>query len=348
LSMWEETYFSSKRSGKVLSTIRTVPLQITRQSITSVLVKRLQYLIKQIQAGKESLTLLDENLCDKQTFCDFLILILKSLLVDNRRVRMFLELVALGNIRGALEMFHAFLTAGSLETKKIIGNMKENSSYLVPVHEFIKSVMLGSRRYYSENLSDILNVFAVGDLERPSHFTRLRVLQWLYERRYEATQFGGTGLLSIDILTDYFQRVGVSKKDVQVSLKHLIEGALVENDLRSQQLIAEAQAVRITPTGRYYLSHLHKQFPYMDLAIQDTPIFDRVVFQSLDSDCPSIDMPVRFRRCETFLAYLEDQENEELITIEKIAKNVTWRRRFVPNMRGVYENTKRRIQEKGY
>jgi len=58
LSMWEETYFSSKRGSRVLSTMRTVPLQIARQSIGSVLIKRLQYLIKQISEGKEPLTLL--------------------------------------------------------------------------------------------------------------------------------------------------------------------------------------------------------------------------------------------------------------------------------------------------
>jgi hypothetical protein len=41
------------------------------------------------------LTLLDSSVCDKSTFCKFLDLILRSLLVDNKRVRMFLEAVAL-------------------------------------------------------------------------------------------------------------------------------------------------------------------------------------------------------------------------------------------------------------
>jgi hypothetical protein len=126
MSMWEETYYASKRTGRGLSTIRTVPLQITRQSTSAVIVKRLEYLIGQIQQGKEKLTLLDTALYDAQTFCRFLELILRSLLVRNRRVRMFLELVALGNIRSALELFHAFLTAGSFETTKVIAAMRQN------------------------------------------------------------------------------------------------------------------------------------------------------------------------------------------------------------------------------
>ena len=47
LSMWEETYFTSKRTGRTLSTIRTVPMEIARQSPSAVIVKRLEYLISQ-------------------------------------------------------------------------------------------------------------------------------------------------------------------------------------------------------------------------------------------------------------------------------------------------------------
>jgi hypothetical protein len=347
LSLWEETFFSSKRAGRVLSTMRTVSLQIARQSITSVLVKRLKYLIRQINAGAEALMLLDESICDKKTFCNFLDLILRSLVVDNKRIRMFLELAALGNIRAALDMFYAFLTAGSLETGKILDSMRNSEEYLVPDHEFIKSVMLGSKRYYSESTSDIVNVFAIGDVEAPSHFTRLRILQWLYERRHESTAYG-LGFRTLDEMTIYFNRVGVSDRDVTTSVRRLTEGALLENELRARKLLNEAQAVRITPAGRYYLTHLYRQFPYIDLVMQDTPFFDKESFQQIARLCESTEMRERFMRCEKFLDYLQDQEEEELITIEKLGSDMTWRRRFVPNMRTTYESTRQFIIRKGH
>lgn len=126
LSMWEETYYASKSSARVLSTIRTVPIQIARQSVTAVLTMRLRYLLNQIEGNRESLLLLNQNECPKDEFVEFLKLIVRSLLVENRKVRYFLELVALGNIRGALELFSNFLTAGSLETPKIRAFMKQN------------------------------------------------------------------------------------------------------------------------------------------------------------------------------------------------------------------------------
>jgi hypothetical protein len=347
MSMWEETYFASKRGGRSLSTIRTVPMQIARQSTSAVIVKRLEYLIKQVKGEREPLTLLDKNFCDRDTFCAFLELILRSLLVRNKRVRIFLELVALGNIRASLEMFHAFLTAGSLETQKILDCMRNNDEYLVPVHEFIKSVMLGSKRYYSERTSPILNVFAIGDVEKPSHFTRLRLLQWLYERRHEATPYGN-GFMTIPRLLDYFKGVGISLTDIQASIRWLVENALVENDLRAQKLLDDAQAVRITPTGRYYLGELYIMFAYMDLVIQDTPFLDEKCFRVITPKCESVDMGVRFERCEAFLNYLADQEEEELITLEKVSGDITWRRRFIPRMRGHYEREKQFIINKKY
>jgi hypothetical protein len=347
LSMWEETYFASKRAGRSLSTMRTVPMQIARQSTSAVIVKRLEYLIKQVKAGKEPLTLLDAEFCDRETFCRFLELILRSLLVRNRRVRMFLELVALGNIRSSLEMFHAFLTAGSLDTRKIVSCMRENDEYLVPVHEFIKSVMLGSKRYYSERTSPILNVFAIGDVEVPSHYTRLRLLQWLYERRHEATPYGN-GFMAIPRLADYCNRIGISAADSRASLRRLVENALVENDLRAQKLLDETQAVRITPTGRYYLINLYRMFAYMDLVMQDTPFLDEKCFRDVARRCESPEMAVRFERCETFLNYLADQEEEELITLEKLGGDITWRKRFIPRMGRYYEIERQFIINKGY
>jgi len=347
ISMWEETYYMSKRSGRTLSTLRTVPIQINRQSVTSIVVKRLKYLSKQVQNNKEPLPLLNKDVCDRDTFCMFLNLVIHSLLVDNRKVRIFLELLALGNIRRSLEMFHLFLTAGSLEAQKILDSMKRDEKYRVPEHEFVKSVMLGSKRYYSERTSDILNLFTIGDIEHPSHFTRLRMLQWLFERRHETTHFG-QGFMNRENMRIYLLNIGISEKDIDINLKRLVEHGLIEDDLRSQKLISEAQAYRITPTGRYYLQHLYRQFPYIDLVMQDTPFFDKDIFQQIKEDCESVDMNVRFRRCENFIQYLSDQEEEELRTIRKLKVDITWQPQFVRNISRTFESTKRLIIAKGY
>jgi hypothetical protein len=106
--------------------------------------------------------------------------------------------------------------------------------------------------------------------------------------------------------------------------------------------------VRITPAGRYYLTHLYRQFAYVDLVIQDTPFFDHGAFEDIAPLCEATDMPIRFQRCELFLKYLEDQEEEELVTIERLGSELTWRHRFVPNMKSTFEATKKFIITKEY
>lgn len=244
-------------------------------------------------------------------------------------------------------MFTEFLTAGSLETQKILNFMVQNESYLVPMHEFVKSTMLLSKKYYSERHSHVSNVFAVGDIERPSHFTRLRILQWLYERRHESS-FYGRGFHQLGSAKKYFHKIGISEKDVETSHRILTESFLIENDLRAIKNYSDAQAIRLTPTGRYYLIKLHRKFEYIDLVMQDTPFFNREVFDQIEVLCDANDMKSRFERCEIFLNYLEDQEEEELITIEKISSGVTWRPRFVPTMKRSFQATKEFIIEKDF
>jgi len=119
-------------------------------------------------------------------------------------------------------------------------------------------------------------------------------------------------------MVTYFNSIGVSRKDVISSIRRLTESALIENDLRALRLIDDAQAVRITPSGRYYLTYLHRQFPYIDLVMQDTPFFDREVFDEIEPLCEATDMQARFRRCERFLRLYSGQEEEEMVTIEKL------------------------------
>ena len=334
--MWEETYYASKKSSQILSTIRTVPIQITRQSVTSVITKRVNYLVKQIITQNEPLDLLEEAICDRKTFCNFLNLIPSSLLVGNRRIRMFLESIALGNIRRALEIFHKFLTAGSFDTNRSLEKMIKNKKYRVPEYTFVTSVMLGSNRYYSERTSEIVNLFAIGDMEKPSHFSRLRILRYLFDRKSEATPFG-VGFVLIKKMLKYFGRIGMSQQDFTVSLVTLVDNSLVEDDLRSRKLTDSSNAIRISPTGRYYSTFLYKVIGYVDLVWQDTPIFDKRIYDENRTVIDSDGISDSLLRCMNFIEYLEKQESEELITLSKLNKEYAWEYRFTPAMQITYE-----------
>jgi len=179
IALREENYLKSKQQGS-LSTIQSHRVYLPKQSIMPILDKRLECLANDIASDS---TALSPNLSDLYlTALDirqFIILIKDSIVSERVRVKDFLESIALGNLRESLDFFLSFLLSENTDTRKIISFMKDGEKYLVPDHEFIKSIALGSKQFFSESDSPILNLFSVMDMQNPSHFTKLRILNFL-------------------------------------------------------------------------------------------------------------------------------------------------------------------------
>ena len=76
-------------------------------------------------------------------------------------------------MRHALDMFRDFVSSGNINVFKIL---KIGGGYHVPFHEFAKSAILGSRKYYRSSVSHVVNVFKPSGARRASHLTALRIL----------------------------------------------------------------------------------------------------------------------------------------------------------------------------
>ena len=93
-------------------------------------------------------------------------------------------------MRHALDMFRDFVSSGNINVFKIL---KIGGGYHVPFHEFAKSAILGSRKYYRSSVSHVVNVFKPSGARRASHLTALRILARL-SRAEEASSPHGEGL----------------------------------------------------------------------------------------------------------------------------------------------------------
>lgn len=261
------------------------------------------------------------------------------------KVKSFLEAIAVGNIRDSLEFFRNFLTAGNTDSCKIIGIMKKSGTYLLPDHEFIKSMSLESRRFFSETESPILNLFFVSDMEFPSLFTKLRILQILLMIQYQSRPFGA-GYESIHRLADFLKSVGTSEQDVKTSVVALTRKGLIEDDLRTQKYLDKVQAVRMRSSREYYLGYLCHQFAYLDLMQQDTPVIEEDTYKILDGHVESTKMDERFERYDTFVDCLASQENNELSVVHEITSNDLLTHSFTTHIKNEYDNNISRIQTK--
>lgn len=243
-----------------------------------------------------------------------------------------LERTCLGDMRRALKMFRRFLQSGNTDVHKILAIARRYGSYYIPFHEFTKSVMLDDRLHYKEGDTEdeVLNLFAVSGVAPNSHFTSLRVLSYLMENSEVRSQFG-TGFVEWDRIVDVFERVFGDGRDVRFHLERLLYRSLIESDTGVSSLqeglssvLDQCRAVRATASGEYYLIYLSRAFAYLDLVWIDTPMSDGAVLALQRNHVGARDRPSRFERVDTFLAYLQREEEREHRDFPMLAQLSEW------------------------
>ncbi len=263
-----------------------------------------------------------QNLQDAKDIYDLLTIVSESLFSINHNIVRFVEAICFGNMRSALEMFIAFLISGTTDVDKMINIYRRDGKYYVGFHEFVKSVMLASRKYYKEEQSPILNVFDCGAYKNSSNFTALRILNVLLSYRAQASR-EGQGYIEIARLLTSFEDAFDNAEDFIVTLNRLLQAQLVEVNTKSTESIAGASHVRVTSAGWYYSRYLIRSFCYLDLVLQDTPFSSSQVAEELKQSVYLVDnlydreedkverVEERFKRVESFLDYLKREEDLE-------------------------------------
>jgi hypothetical protein len=208
-------------------------------------------------------------------------------------------------------MFATFLTSGVTDVDKMLRIYRHDGSYYVPFHEFLKSVMLGDRRFYKESMSPIMNVFDRGADRHSSHFTAIRLLRLLLSRRAENSS-EGRGYVDISQVALAFEETFDNEEDFLRNADRLIKWQLIETDTRSTEAAKGASYIRVTSAGWYYVRNLVSSFAYLDLVLQDTPFSSLDVEREMRDSVFKVDnlsdrdedkiarMGVRFWRIERF------------------------------------------------
>jgi hypothetical protein len=185
---------------------------------------------------------------DRKSIAEFLRIVEYSIFEKNKNIQRFIEAICFGNMRMALQMFTTFLTSGATDVDKMLYIFHRDGSYFVAFHEFVKSIMLGERRYYKEAHSPVLNVFDCGTQKNSSHFTSLRILRFLLHRRAEWSR-EGQGYCELAQVAAVFEDVFDNREDLIRSMNRLVERQLVETNTRSTDTILGASHVRVTSAG---------------------------------------------------------------------------------------------------
>lgn len=358
VSLREESYYAASVQ-RTFTAYANRKFHIASPRFRKVIHNRIAYALDVLERSDEDMHVIIPGGIefDREAIGDFLKIVQRSIFQQNRSISMFIEAICFGNMRLALQMFATFLTSGATDVDKMLLIYRREGGYYVAFHEFVKSIMLGDRKYYRESQSPILNVFDCGAERNSSHFTAMRLMNTLATVRGQSSP-QGQGYVAISDILRQSEEIFDNIEDCVRTLNRLVVRQLVEVNTRSTESIDGAEYVRLTSAGWYYRRQLVSSFSYLDLVLQDTPIDDADAVLRLTESMRRVDnlsdradqkierMGVRFERVETFLAYLQAQEDAEIAEFGLGGVNTPMTDAVMPAIVADFEEQRARIQRR--
>lgn len=319
LSMREESYWRLRKI-QPFDAYQNFAYHISAPSVVAVLARRIAVAGK--YQGKTKIEVIGHNGIRYTIKLDeFLKILADSLLQkSDPRTLEFFEALSANNVRFGQEMLSTFLVSGHTNTREYVETYFTRGEYTIPFHAFVRSIALGDYKYYRSNGSLLMNLFDIEDDGFYSHFTKVRVLKYLDDRK-NLTSMGGKGWIRVQSMYRDFSEVCSGENAFRKILTPLLVNHLLEADKGYRISGEEADYVRITSAGYYYLHKLLKEFAYLERLCEDTPILSSGCFErirdmthaigAIGSDNRREAITLRLQRTELFLEYLVDQERAE-------------------------------------
>lgn len=298
LSLRPETFYRSRTVGS-LTAYQPRVFTVEPPSVGTVIQKRLEYCRELVDDPEHRSKIIPDAL-DPQAalLARYLRIVEESFRRRWSDLIEFVDNLAGGNVRAALEFLNTFVGSGHVDTRKILDIEEQSGGYTIPLHEFARAIVYGDYRYFYPVASPIANVFEISSPSRREHFL-LPLLLAHIERTGEVGQ--QEGYVQMAAVMDFGQRLGFLPAQIEFAVRHATSRRLLQASPREADDIR--RRVRITTVGAYTYKKLMSTFVYLDAVVVDTPIVDEAVAGQID-DCQEIED--RVARSKIFVAYLDD------------------------------------------
>ena len=188
-----------------------------------------------------------------------------------------IDVLAASDIRLALRMVREFLQYGYTATGRALEIYQRTGRYILPSHEALRAIMLGSQTVYSDSNSILMNPLDTYWGRNESQFLRLFVLCALVN---SASQNSAPGVPGSEI-RDSLIKIGFSEDMCEMVIKDLTRGRLIiTNTHVSPDLRSTYFATRLSG---YIVKQLLMDFTFLENLLGDTFIEDENVWSDLYS-----------------------------------------------------------------
>ncbi len=312
---------------------------VTAPRYIMILEKRIDFAIQKRSDANNKITIITTEgksiELTEEYIKDFLVGLKNSLFsLENSALIDFMNFTTYPNIREGLRVFKVFLNSGHTKISEYIERQKQRtlhqSSQIIPIHEFIKSIALQNRHYYNSEISIVYNLF-VPSIDSVDYFLKIYILKDLNE--FIQNKNDNQKLIANTYIIEKLTNLGYKFNTVSFALFSLIKGSLIDtdeniSDINWQELPAEYN-MYITAKGHYYLNELIYRFHYYDLIFQDTPIYNPTEFDSLRYTFPTSNsegnrnFEIRKDFIRDFFNYLNLFENKQPNQVKVVYGNIT-------------------------
>src|SRR6266700_5775324 len=163
-----ETFNRSMKVG-ALSGYHPKAFTISPPRIDIVLEKSINFALK-ITSGEITISTLHPSISVRLDTLDTIIRVFLDSIKWTRTINEFIDNIAGGNVRLALDLVRGFFGSGHVNTQKILSIYEEEGGYVVPLHEFLRAVIFGDGEYYDPDRSPLVNLFDVSRVDSKEHF----------------------------------------------------------------------------------------------------------------------------------------------------------------------------------
>ncbi|WP_338814352.1 hypothetical protein V9L05_03170 [Bernardetia sp. Wsw4-3y2] len=333
LSLREGYYYEWRNKPPFDAFVNNV-YHITAPPYAEVLQKRIDYAIKNVNMVGESTGSLGMSTfkIDNDAILDFFQGLKNSIFGnENSEMLRFLEETTYPNLRDGLNVFRDFLLSGHTEVSEYIIRQRmsdEEHPESIPFWEFLKAIALLNRKYYNHSESTIHNLFYPAE-GSDFVFFKIKLLMFLLDRieQYNQTE----KFIQASEIIDSFMQQGFKRSVILSEINELYEYRLIEtnenaSDREFNNKMESQESISISLKGRYYIDDLINRYVYIELCLQDTPIFYKEYYSKIKDIFPMANdkgkrnIIKRYETVEFFLDYLKHREKEELGSDEVVSK----------------------------
>jgi hypothetical protein len=337
VTMRHAVYEFARQHG-VLDTRNDTIFQVTAPSLQAVFSKRIRFARRYLGAQGKRIKGVSE--VDTRQVTDYLDVINDLLLGEQPEVKKCLESLSAGSIRLAFQYFKRFAMSGhtNVDTMIMAYNESRGRDARAPFFfgHFFRPFVLGTDYRFHTRRSPLVNLFAVAESSRDSHFLRIRLLSFLWERYRKAPEGRDRGDVMMGEVVSALSSLAHTEPVVLTGMTELCGRDLAERLTSTRKPISRTDVVRISAAGSYYLNALLYSESYLMFVSQDTIIYRADWFSKLTESHRALEKsrPKQERHvAEIFIRYLVAEENTERSRAGGISRTrPQWDRDFAREM----------------